>query len=114
MRIIIDIDGNNVNVTTEPAQKVSVNAAVAAIAPNPRPATPPELLAAAAALGAHDAGPAPVSPHAAGLVSSSLSHAELKAISGVTDAGSAPTAGKKTPIKKTAAKSAAGSKKSRA
>jgi hypothetical protein len=111
MRIIIDIDGNNVNVTTEPAQKVSVNAAVAAIAPNPRPATPPELLAAAAALGAQDAGPAPVSP---GVVGSAVSHAELKAISGFTDAGSAPTAGKKTPIKKTAAKPVAGSKKSRA
>jgi hypothetical protein len=113
MRIIIDIDGNNVNVTTEPAHKVSVNAAVAEIAPNARPA-PPELLAAAAALGAHDAGPAPVSPHTTGVVNSSVSHAELKAISGVTDAGSAPTVGKKTPIKKATAKSTVRSKKSRA
>src|SRR5260221_12464803 len=111
MRIIIDIDGNNVNVTTEPARKVSMNAAAAAIAPNPRPATPPELLAAAAALGAHDAGPAPVS---AGLVGSAVSRAELKAISGFTDAGSAPSAGKKAPITKAASKSAAGSKKRQA
>ncbi|HEY6393393.1 MAG TPA: hypothetical protein VIX89_19075 [Bryobacteraceae bacterium] len=96
MRIIIDIDGNDVKVTTEPA--------VAAIAP-------PELLAAAAALGAHNAGPAPASP--AGVVNSPLSHAELKAISGVTDAGSAPTAGKKSPIKKAASKPAARSKKRR-
>lgn len=109
MRIIIDIDGDNVNVTTEPAHKISVNSEVVTLVASPRPTPPPELLKAAAALGAHDAGPAPA--HIAGLVKS-VSAAEWKAITGPSDAGAAPAGkGTKATIKRTTTKPAARYKK---
>src|SRR5260370_33667358 len=84
MKIIIDVDGDNVNVTTEPAHEISVNSELVALVTSPRPIPPPELLRAAAALGAHDAGPAPV--HLASLLKS-VNAAEWKAITGPSDAG---------------------------
>ena len=70
MRIIVDIEGDNVNVTTEPAHKTSVNVGSGVPVAAARRTAPPELLKAAAALGAHDAGPAP--EHIAGSVKSAL------------------------------------------
>jgi hypothetical protein len=109
MRIIIDVDGDNVNVTTEPAHKISVNSDLVALVASPRPTPPPELLTAAAALGAHDAGPAPA--HLASLVRS-VNAAEWKAITGPSDAGAAPAGrGRKTTIKRVTTKPAARYKK---
>ena len=110
MRIIIDIDGDSVNVTTEPAHRISVNSELMALAASPRPTPPPELLKAAAALGAHDAGPAPA--HIAGLVKS-VNAAEWKAITGPSDAGNAPsgTGSRKTTVTRTTTKPAARHKK---
>jgi len=109
MRIILDVDGDNVNVTTEPAHKVSMNSELVARVGSPRPTPPPELLKAAAALGANDAGPAPV--HIASLVRS-VSAAEWKAITGPSDAGAAPAdTGRKTAVKRVTAKPAARYKK---
>ena len=100
MRITIDIDGETVNVTTEPPLKVAWKAPLAATAAASRRTPPPELREAAAALGAHDAGPAPA--HIA-----DLSAAERKAITGTTDAGaSRAAANKKIPIGKIATKPA--------
>ncbi len=104
MRIIIDIDGDNVNVTTEPARKISVNSELVALVASSRPTPPPELLKAAAALGAHDAGPAPA--HLAGLVKS-VNAAEWRAVTGPSDAGAAPAGtGRKTTIKRITTKPA--------
>ena len=102
MRIIVDIDGDNVNVTTEPAHKTSVNVGSTVPVAAARRIPSPELLKAAAALGAHDAGPAP--EHIAGFVKS-VSAAEWRAITGPSDAGAAQArGGGKIAIKKTAAK----------
>jgi len=49
MKIIIDVDGDNVNVTTEPAHEISVNSELVALVTSPRPIPPPELLRAAGA-----------------------------------------------------------------
>ena len=96
MRIIIDIDGETVHVTAEPPLKVAPKAMPA------RPTPPPELLKAAAALGARDAGPAPA--HVADLARTS-STAERRAITGTTDAGASAAAGnKKIQISKPATK----------
>ncbi len=109
MKIIIDVDGDNVNVTTEPAHEISVNSELVALVTSPRPIPPPELLRAAAALGAHDAGPAPV--HLASLLKS-VNAAEWKAITGPSDAGAAPAGtGRKTTIKRVTTKPAARYKK---
>lgn len=92
MRIIIDIDGNNINVITEPQQPAGI---ASAVVPAVRP-TPPEILKAAAAIGAHDAGPAPAHVR------------ELQSISGPAKAGAAPSptgTAAKTPLSKRSAKS---------
>jgi hypothetical protein len=102
MRIIVDIEGDNVNVTTEPAHKTSVNVGSGVPVAAARRTPPPELLKAAAALGAHDAGPAP--EHIAGSVKSGSAR-EWRVITGPSDAGAARArGGGKTEIKKTAAK----------
>lgn len=102
MRIIVDIEGDNVNVTTEPAHKASVKVGSGVPVAAARHAPPPELLKAAAALGAHDAGPAP--EHVAGFVKS-VSAAEWRAITGPSDAGAARARGSgKVANKKTGAK----------
>ena len=91
MRIIIDIDGNNINVITEPRQPSGI---ASPMIPAVRP-TPPEILKAAAAIGAHDAGPAPVHVR------------ELQSISSPAKAGAPSPTGKaaKTPLSKRSAKS---------
>jgi hypothetical protein len=89
MRITIDIDGETVNVTTEPPLKVTWKAPLTATTAASRPTPPPALRKAAEALGAHDAGPAPV--HIADLAKT-LSAADRKAITGTTDAGAARVA----------------------
>jgi hypothetical protein len=98
MRIIIDIDGDNINVTTEPQQRVVV--AAATLPSGVRPTPPPAILKAAAATGAQDAGPAPA--HLIG----SLKPAALQAAGGPSKAGAAPSgpgrAVKKAPVKPTA------------
>lgn len=101
MRITIDIDGDTVNVTTEPERRISVNSPGGTSAATPRPTPPPGLLKAAAALGAHNAGPAPT--HLAGLVKSATA-AEWKALAGHTDAGAAPSGARKHSPAKSSAK----------
>ena len=108
MRIILDIDGDTVNMITQPAHPASLQSTSASSAHS---APPPELLQAAAASGAHDAGPAPL--HLAGLAKA-VSTADWNATAGTTNAGSAPgSAGKNPPILKAAAGVRVRSKKRR-
>jgi hypothetical protein len=102
MRIIIDIDGDNINVTTEPQQRITVAAAM--LPSGSRPTPPPEILKAAAAIGAHDAGPAPAR------ITGPVKAAVLQAAGGPAKAGAAPTGPGKA-VKKPAAKPPAKSKK---
>jgi hypothetical protein len=102
MRIIIDIDGDNINVTTEPQQKVMV--AAATLPSGTRPTPPPELLKAAAAIGAHDAGPAPAR------ITGPVKAAAVQAVGGPAKAGAAPSGPGKA-VKKSVAKPPAKSKK---
>jgi hypothetical protein len=55
MRIIIEVEGGEAEVSTQPAGRPSERGTRALGAATP----PPEILAAAAAVGAQDAGPAP-------------------------------------------------------
>jgi hypothetical protein len=112
MRIIIDVDGENVSMTTESAPLSEAMAGIAAVPRGAKPTPPPELLKAAAALGAQDAGPAPVARHVPGPVKAAVSFAES---GGKTDAGQAPVGPAKSyPAKKAPAapKVAGGAKKS--
>lgn len=102
MRIIIDIDGDNISVSTEPQQKVVV--AAAKLPSGVRPTPPPEILKAAAAIGAQDAGPAPA--HLTGMVNA----AALQGAGGPAKAGAAPSGPAKA-VKKAPAKPAAKGKK---
>lgn len=56
MRIVIEIDGME---TTAPAQRALVTDSSTRAATSPPTSPPAELIAAAAAIGANDAGPAP-------------------------------------------------------
>jgi hypothetical protein len=68
MRIIIDVDGDNVSVTTEPVRNLGGYETHGAIGRREGPRSPEPVRTAG--LGAHDAGPVP--PHLAGPVTSAI------------------------------------------
>lgn len=94
MRITIEIDGNEVLVTTSPplVATAMAHAVPPTTASIERLKPPPELLRAAAALGAADAGPAPA--EIATTVPMAIRGALVEG-PGSTDAGAAP---RKTPV----------------
>ena len=90
MRIIIEIDGGEMTVKTYPSQTTPTPFIQApAVLPTPAgPAPPPEVLRAAAALGAIDAGPAPTG---SAFVTPPPEVLRAAAALGAIDAGPAPT-----------------------